>query len=60
MQMRNKGIAVATLKRPGHQPDLHRGIGHARSRARRFKVDGGEEALVEKFQVASVQFSAEK
>ena len=60
VEVRNEGISMPALKRPRHQPDLHRGIGHARSRARRFKVDGGEEALVEKFQVASVQFSAEK
>jgi hypothetical protein len=49
MQMRNEGIAVATLKRPGHQPDLHRGIGHAPRRTRRFEIDGGEEALVDEF-----------
>lgn len=53
----NKGISVPVLKRPGQQPDLHRRIGLPRSRTRRFEVDGGEAALVNKFQVASVQFS---
>ena len=45
----NEGIAMPALKRPGHEPDLHRGIRHARSRARRFEVDGGEKALVKEF-----------
>jgi len=49
VKVRNEGISVPAPKRPGHQPDLHRGIGHAGSRTRRFEIDGGEEALVEKF-----------
>ena len=49
VEVGNEGISMPALKRPGHQPDLHRGVGHAGSRARRFEVDGGEEALVEEF-----------
>ena len=60
MEVGNEGVAVPALKRPGHQADLYGRIRHARGRARRLEVDGGEEALVKKFQVASVQFSVDK
>ena len=60
VQVGNKSIAVPAFKRPGHQSDLYGRICHARGRARRLEVDGGEAALVDEFQVASVQFSAEQ
>lgn len=60
MEVGNEGISVPALKRPGHQADLYGRIRHARGRARRLEVDGGEAALVDEFQVASVQFSAEQ
>jgi hypothetical protein len=53
----NKSIAIAALKRPRYQPNLHWGIRHPRFGTRRLEVDGGETALANKLQVASVPFS---
>jgi len=47
VEVRNKGIGIPTLKRPGHQPDLHRGVRHPGCRTRRLEVDGGEAALAD-------------
>ena len=57
MKMGDKSIAIAAIKRPRYQPNLHRSIRHPRFGTRRLEVDGGEAAFVNEFQVASVQFS---
>ena len=59
MKVGNEWSLIATLDRPGHQPNLHWGICHPGCGTRRLEVDGGEAALADKLQEARIWFLKE-